>query len=312
MTGRPEISIVTAAFNEAANINAFHHAVRTALRDEAGPVEIVFVDDGSTDGTAQAVRAIADRDPWVRLVRFSRNFGNQAAFLAGLRAARGRAIITADCDLQHPPGEFPRMLAEWRRGARAVQMVRRANPDAGLLQRATSRGFHWILCRLTDLPVVEGSGDFRLIDRDTANLILKFGDVRPYYRGMVSWLGIPSVYLEYDAHRRAEGLTAIGLRKRVRLSLDAMTALSIRPLRAALMLGLTSVAVSLVYAIVVLIAFLLGHSVAGYPTIIFTVIFLGAVQLISLGVLGEYIGRIFEQSRGLPPYVVIEGDEAGD
>jgi glycosyltransferase involved in cell wall biosynthesis len=306
--GKPEISIVAAAYNEAANIEKFHAAVRSALGGETSAVELIFVDDGSTDTTASAVRALRTRDPLVRLVRLSRNFGNQAAFLAGIRAARGQAVITLDCDLQHPPAEFSRMIAAWRGGARVVQMVRRKNPDAGWLKRATSRWFHRLLEQLTDLPLIEGAGDFRLLDRSAALQVLKFSDSRPFYRGMVSWLGAPSVCLEYQAASRTEGRSGIGWRKRLRLSLDAITALSIRPLRLALLLGCSAVILSLGYALFVLVAYIRSGSVAGYPTIIFTVTFLGAVQLISIGVLGEYIGRIYEQSRQLPPYVVVEED----
>ena len=247
----------------------------------------------------------------MRLVRLTRNFGNQPALLAGLRKAQGKAIVTMDCDLQHPPEELPRLIEAWRSGAKVVQMVRRANPDATFLQRLTSKMFDWILKRLTRLPLVAGAGDFRLVDAHTAGLMLRFSDVRPFYRGMVSWLGVPVTYLEYDARSRREGTSGIGFRKRLQLCLDGITALSIRPLRVALLLGFTAVAVSLAYAVAVFIAFLYGHSVAGYPTIIFTVVFLGAVQLISVGVMGEYIGRISEQSRGLPPYVVAEGDDPG-
>jgi dolichol-phosphate mannosyltransferase len=304
----PEVSVVAPAFNEARNVHKFHHAVRAALRNHAEAVEIVFVDDGSTDGTAERIRELRREDPLVRLVRLTRNFGNQPALLAGLRRARGKAIITMDCDLQHPPEELPRMIAAWRAGAAVVQMLRRRNPDATWIQRVTSRAFDWVLGRLTRLPLVAGAGDFRLVDVRTAELILRFSDVRPFYRGMVSWLGVPVTYLEYDARSRTEGKSGIGFGKRFRLSLDGITALSIRPLRAALLLGFIAVCLSLAYAVVVLVAFLLGHSVAGYPTIIFTVVFLGAVQLISIGVMGEYIGRIYEQSRGLPPYVVADED----
>jgi len=308
----PELSIVTPAWNEAGNIRKFYEAVRAALAHEPHPAEILIVDDGSTDKTAEQVRELRRIDPLVRLVRLQRNFGNQAALLAGLRAARGSVLITMDCDLQHPPQELSRMLAAWRSGASVVQMIRRGNPDAGLFRRITSKLFDSALQLLTNIPVVDGAGDFRLLDARTAQLLLQFSDTRPFYRGMINWLGVPVVYLDYQAHPRSEGRSGITFRKRLRLSLDGITALSIRPLRVALLLGATAVSLSLLYAVAVLIAYFYGHSVSGYPTIIFSVVFLGAVQLVSIGILGEYIGRIYEQSRGLPAYVVADDNNEDD
>ncbi|MCX6622369.1 MAG: glycosyltransferase family 2 protein, partial [Acidobacteria bacterium] len=271
-----QVSIVAPAFNEAENVARFHAAVRAALADDPAVVELLFVDDGSTDETAAAVRLLRQADARVRLVRLTRNFGNQAAFLAGIAAAKGDAIITMDADLQHPPAELPKMLAAWRAGARGVQMVRRSNPDAGWLERLTSSFFHHLLRHLTNLPLREGAGDFRLIDRKVAAQVLHFSDARPFYRGMVTWLGVPGVELSYQAAPRTRGRSGIRLRQRIRLSLDAITAMSIRPLRMALLLGLGAIAVSLAYLGIVVIAWFAGHSVPGYPTIIFAVVFLGA------------------------------------
>jgi dolichol-phosphate mannosyltransferase len=201
------------------------------------------------------------------------------------------------------------MLAEWRAGARVVQMIRRRNPGAGIWERFTSALFHRLLRTVTDLPLPAGTGDFRLLDRSIAQQLRRFSDARPFYRGMVSWLGIPTFELSYIAARRTQGHSRIRLHKRLRLSLDAITALSIRPLRMALLMGLAAIGLSFAYLVVVLIAWFVGHSVPGYPTLVFLVVFLGAVQLISIGVLGEYIGRIHEQSRRLPPYVVIGEDD---
>lgn len=300
------ISIVAPAFNEAGNAARFHAAVRQALAGDPAEVEILFVDDGSTDETTAVVRGLAQTDPLVRLVRLSRNFGNQAAFLAGIAAARGDAVITMDADLQHPPAELPKMIEAWRGGALVVQMIRRRNPGAGPMERLSSSLFHHLLRKLTNLPLREGAGDFRLIDRRVAAQLLRFSDSRPFYRGMVTWLGVPAVEIPYEAAMRSGGRSRIRLRKRLRLSLDAITALSLRPLRLALLLGLAAILLSAAYLMLVLAAWFAGHSVPGYPTIIFTVVFLGAVQLISIGVLGEYIGRIFEQSRRLPPYVIVD------
>ena len=303
------ISIVVAAYNEAENVAAFHKRVRKCLEAEKAPVEIVFVDDGSTDDSIARILELRSQDPLVRIVRLSRNFGNQSAFLAGLKASRGAAVITMDCDLQHPPSLLPQMLAAWRNGAQIVQMVRRQNRGASFFHRASSRLFHWMLGALTEVVLPFGAGDFRLLDRKAADLIVQFAVSRPFYRGIPHWLGLPSTIIEYDSDIRNSGRPSLGLLKRIELSLDAITALSVRPLRLAFFLGICAIAVCLLYALVTVIAYMMGHSVPGYPTLILAIVFLGAVQLISIGILGEYLGRVHEQSRGLPPFVVLDSLE---
>ena len=300
------ISIVVAAYNESKNISRLHQEVRQHLSAEPNPIEIIFVDDGSGDDTAGRVLDLRSQDPCVRLIRLSRNFGNQAAFLAGIQSARGAAIITMDCDLQHPPALLPQMLEAWRGGASLVQMERRQNADASWFQRTSSRLFHTTLRKLTDIPLPAGVGDFRLMDRRAADLMLRFAVSRPFYRGMPAWLGLPSRTLIYDAGPRHAGRAPLNFLKRVELSLDAITALSIRPLRLAFLLGACAIALCLIYTVATLIAYLSGYSVPGYPTLIFVIVFLGAIQLISIGILGEYLGRIHEQSSRLPPFVLLD------
>ncbi len=303
------ISIVVAAYNEAANVAAFHKQVRSYLADEKSPVEIIYVDDGSTDATAARALELRRQDQLVRVVRLSRNFGNQAAFLAGIQAARGAVVITMDCDLQHPPSLLPEMLAAWREGARVVQMVRKQNAKASWIDKFSSRLFHRTMGVLTDIPLPIGAGDFRLLDRRAANLMVRFAVSRPFYRGMPNWLGMPSKTIEYDADCRHAGRSTLGFLKRIELSLDAITALSVRPLRLAFFLGASAIALCLAYALIVVVAWCFGHSVPGYPTLILSIVFLGAVQLLSIGILGEYLGRVHEQSRNLPPFVILDDIE---
>ena len=303
------ISVVVACRNEAGNVAAFHKELRKCLQAEKVPVEVVFVDDGSTDETIARVLELRSHDPLVRIVRLSRNFGNQSAFLAGIQAARGDAVITMDCDLQHPPSLLPQMLAAWRNGSQIVQMVRRQNRGASFFHRASSRLFHWMLGALTDVALPFGAGDFRLLDRKAADRILEFAVSRPFYRGIPHWLGLPSTMMQYDSHVRNSGRPSLGFVRRIELSLDAITALSVRPLRLAFFLGICAIVICLLYALVTVIAYMFGHSVPGYPTLILAIVFLGAVQLLSIGILGEYLGRVHEQSRGLPPFVVLDNRE---
>jgi hypothetical protein len=203
------------------------------------------------------------------------------------------------------------MLEAWRGGASLVQMERRQNNDASWFHRTSSRLFHMALRKLTEIPLPAGVGDFRLMDRRAADLTLRFAVSRPFYRGMPFWLGLPSQTIMYDAAPRHAGRAPLDFMKRVELSLDAITALSVRPLRLAFFLGACAIALCLIYALATLVAYLSGYSVPGYPSLIFVIVFLGAVQLISIGILGEYLGRIHEQSRGLPPFVLLDDPGEG-
>lgn len=301
------ISIVLPAHNEQENIAAIYAEIRKYLPTDE--VEIVFVDDGSTDATAARVRKLRARDPLVRLIRFSRNFGQQAALLAGLQAARGEAIITMDCDLQHPAEHLPRMVAEWQSGAKVVRMVRHDTAGATGFKKLTSRWFYRVLQKLSETPIAKDAADYQLLDRQIVNQLLKFGDRRPFLRGMVSWLGFPELRIEYVAAGRHAGTPAYSLHKMIRLSLDAVISLSSKPLRMALYLGFSAAALAVVYLAFVLIAYLQGKVLPGWTSIIGATVFLGGAQLICIGIIGEYIARIYDHTRRVPPYVIVEEED---
>jgi glycosyltransferase involved in cell wall biosynthesis len=303
----PLISVILPAFNEEGNIGAVYKALRVALRDEQS-VEIIFVDDGSTDGTAAAVEALRGEMAPVRLIRFSRNFGHQAALMAGLEGARGTAVITLDCDLQHPPELLPRMIARWRSGAKVVQMVRVQTKDAGFFKVVSSKLFYKLLNLLSETHVLAHAADYQLLDRQVVDALLQFQDRHPFLRGLVAWLGFPSVSLEYEAPARHAGTSGYSLRKMVRLSIQAVTALSSRPLRFSFYVGVIASLFCLAYALYALAIFLSGASVAGWTSIVIAVTFLGGIQLFSIGILGEYLARIYEQTRGIPRSVVLYAD----
>jgi dolichol-phosphate mannosyltransferase len=300
------VSVVIPAYNEEPNVPAVYGALKSALH---GPesIEIVFVDDGSTDGTAQCVRSLRAQDPSVRLIRFGRNFGHQPALLAGLEAARGAAVITLDCDLQHPPELVPRMLEAWRAGAPVVQMVRMHTAGAGFLKQVTSSLFYRFLNLLSEAPVQSGAADYQLLDRAVVTAVLQFRDRNPFLRGLVAWLGFPIVRMEYDAPERAAGKSGYTVRKMLRLSVQAITGLSSKPLRFSFYVGLLTAAFCVIYAAFAVVAMAAGHNVQGWTSVIVMVTFIGAVQLVSIGIAGEYIARIYEQTRGVPRYVVVEG-----
>jgi polyisoprenyl-phosphate glycosyltransferase len=307
-SGRP-VSLVIPAYNEERNVAAVFEAIKLAL---PGPevCEIIFVDDGSMDATAERVRNLRAQDSLVRLIRFGRNFGQQSALLAGLEAARGAAVITLDCDLQHPPELLPQMVQAWRNGAKVVQMVRTQTAGVGFLKTLTSRVFYKFVNMMSETQVVSGAADYQLLDRVVIDAVLQFKDRYPFIRGLVGWLGFPATRIEYVAPERHIGTTGYTLRKMLRLSLQAVMGLSSKPLRFSFYFGLLTAAFCVLYAIYALLVLAAGKVVQGWTSVIVMVTFLGAIQLVSIGIVGEYLARVFDQSRGTPRYVIVEADEA--
>ena len=305
---RRRISLVIPAYNEERNIAAVLEAIRLSL-PESEIYEIIFVDDGSSDATAERVRSLHAQDPAVRLIRFGRNFGQQSALLAGLEAAGGAAVITLDCDLQHPPELLPRMVQAWRTGAKVVQMVRTQTAGVGFFKAHTSRAFYWFVNILSETPVVSGAADYQLLDRVVVDAVLQFKDRYPFVRGLVSWLGFPATRIEYVAAPRRTGGSGYTPRKMLRLSLQAVMGLSSKPLRFSFYLGLLTAAFCVLYAGFAIIALIAGKTVPGWTSVIVMVTFLGAVQLVSIGIVGEYLARVYDQSRGIPRYVIVESDQ---
>jgi dolichol-phosphate mannosyltransferase len=308
-SGKLRVSVVIPAYNEENNVAAVYEAVRLALAG-CGPYELILIDDGSTDSTAERIRALRARDPAVRLIRFGRNFGQQPALLAGLEAARGDAVITLDCDLQHPPELIPSMLQAWRDGAPVVQMIRTQTEGAGFLKTLTSRIFYWFANLLSETPLVSGAADYQLLDRAVVDAALQFRDRYPFLRGLVGWLGFPATRIEYVAAARYGGASGYTLRKMLRLSLQAVMGLSSKPLRFSFYFGLLTAIFCVLYAAYAIAGLAAGRNVQGWTSVIVMVTFLGAVQLVSIGIVGEYIARVFEQSRGVPRYVIVESDAA--
>jgi glycosyltransferase involved in cell wall biosynthesis len=303
------ISLVVPAYNEEQNIATVFDAIRSCL---PGPevYEIIFVDDGSNDATAEQIRILQARDSSVRLIRLVRNFGQQSALLAGLEAARGAAVITLDCDLQHPPELLPRMIQAWYDGAKVVQMVRTRSVDAGFFKRLTSRVFYRFVNILSETPIAIGAADYQLLDRMVVDAVLQFKDRYPFIRGVVGWLGFPATKIEYVAPKRHTGKTRYTFRKMLRLSLQAVMGLSSKPLRFSFYLGLLTATFCVFYGAFAIGALVAGKTVQGWTSVIVMVTFLGAIQLVSIGIVGEYLARVYDQSRGIPRYVIVERDDA--
>jgi glycosyltransferase involved in cell wall biosynthesis len=296
----PEVSIVVPCFNERAGLATLHSRLEEVGARLGVTYEILLVDDGSRDGTGDEIKRLSGADAHVRGVLLSRNFGHQAAVSAGCAYARGRAVIVMDADLQHPPELIPEFLAHWRAGYEVVYAYRRnAAPRFGY------RLHNW----LCDVRIPSESADFRLMDRVVVDALGRMPERNRFVRGMIAWLGFRQMGIPYDEPARQAGQPAYSFRKRVRLFIDSIFSFSVVPLRVSVCLGLVTLVLGLIYAVYVLTVLLVfGRAgiASGWPALIVTVLILGGVQLICLGMVAEYVGRIYEEVKQRPLYVVRE------
>lgn len=307
-TTAPLLSLVIPVFNEEQNLTPLIERLRAALDALAAPVlehEIVFVDDGSADATAARIVEAARGDPRIRLVRLSRNFGHQAALVAGLEAARGAAVITLDGDLQHPPELIPELVARWRAGCEIVQAVRRVPADEQAAKRVGSRVFYRILSRVARVRVTPGAADFRLLSRCAVDAFLACRERCRFNRGLVQWLGFGSCEVPYDAAPRHAGRSKYSWRAMLRLAGDAIFSFSSLPLRlAGLAGGIVSLAAAAYLLFVLWARLFTDQTTPGWSSILASVLVIGGVQLVVLWILGEYIGRLYEEAKQRPIYIV--------
>jgi polyisoprenyl-phosphate glycosyltransferase len=296
------LSVVAPIFNEEETVNEFCARTRTVLADL--PYELVMVDDGSRDRTPEILDRLAAEDPRVRVVHLSRNFGHQTALTAGLDHAQGDAVVMIDADLQDPPELIPAMLDYWRRGSDVVYGVRRERTGETRFKLATARWFYRLMAKLSPIEIPADAGDFRLLDRQALDALLSMRERNRFLRGMTVWVGYTQTALPYERDRRLAGDTKYTLRKMLRFSLDAISSFSHVPLQAATMLGFALSAVALVALPLVVVARYTGIYVRGVPSLMFVVLLLGGIQLITIGLIGEYVGRIYDEVKRRPLYLV--------
>jgi dolichol-phosphate mannosyltransferase len=309
----PFCSIVVPVFNEADNVGPLAERLAAVLESLNEPHEIVFVDDGSRDDTAARVRQLAERMPAVRLVRLSRNFGHQAALVAGMAAARADVVITLDGDLQHPPELIPDMVARYRAGAEVVQTIRRQPMDRSRLKRLTSRLFYRVLSRIASVRVTPGAADFRLMSREALNAFLACSERNRFNRGLVQWIGFEYCEMPYDAAQRGSGESKYSLRAMLRLAADAIFSFSGWPLRFAGLAGVVASVGAAAYLLFVLWArFFTDRAREGWSSILATVLILGGVQLIVLWIMGEYLSRLYDEAKQRPLFIVRRSPTAAD
>ncbi|MCP3677027.1 MAG: glycosyltransferase family 2 protein [Deltaproteobacteria bacterium] len=301
------ISIVIPMYNEEEVISETYTRLCVVIKEASLACEIIFVDDSSTDTTFSVVSAIASRDKRVKVIRFSRNFGHQAALSAGLESAKGDAVISMDADLQHPPEIIPKLISKWCEGYEVVYTVREYDKNTGVLKRLTSSLFYSVISRLARFEIPAGGADFRLYDRKAVATINALQERSRFLRGLSAWVGFRQTSVNYMAGVRAAGESKYTAGRMLGLAIDGITSFSIFPLKISIYLGFTVSFLSFFYLCYVLyVALLTDEAVQGWASTTVTLLFLGGVQLIAIGILGEYIGRIYEEIKRRPTYIVTE------
>lgn len=301
------VSLIVPVFNEEQAIALFYRAVREAPDLQAHRIEMVFINDGSTDRTAEYARALALADSGVVLINLSRNFGKEAALFAGLEYATGDAVVPMDVDLQDPVHVIPQLIHAWQDGADVVLAKRRDRSSDGYLKRHSASLFYHLLNRISYTHIEENVGDFRLMDRKVVDVIKALPEQQLFMKGVLSWAGFRVVIVEYDRAPRTAGQSKFNAWKLWNLALDGITSFSTLPLRLWSYIGGCISLVALVYAGYLMADRLLfGNDVPGYPSLMTAILFLGGVQLIGIGILGEYVGRIYMEAKHRPKYVIRE------
>jgi glycosyltransferase involved in cell wall biosynthesis len=300
-------SIVAPVYNELDNLAELTRRVGEVMSTLRETWELVLVDDGSTDGSTDRILELAKQDKHIRPVIFARNFGHQVAITAGWDYARGDAVIILDADLQDPPEVIPDLIAKWREGYEVVYAVRTEREGEGWFKRTTAALFYRVIYRITDVKIPVDTGDFRLMDRKVVDVLKTMRERHRFPRGMSSWVGFRQVGIPYKRAARHAGVTKYPFSKMLKLALNAITGFSYFPLQLATYFGFGSAGLAIIAIPVVIILRLAGNGAfLGQATTLLAVLFLGGVQLIFLGVLGEYLGRIYDEVKGRPLYIVRE------
>lgn len=302
-----KISFVVPVFNEEENIHEFHRRLTQVMAPLPYDYEILFIDDGSKDRTSQLIRELAEKDPHVQGYVFARNFGHQLALTCGLDQSTGDAVISMDGDLQHPPEMVPALLEKWEAGYEIVQTVRKATEDATWFKNITSRLYYKLINSMSEVRVTPGGSDFRLMDRKAVDALNRFRERARFIRGMVNNLGFRYTTLEFVAPPRFAGHSKFNLRKMLRFALDGITAFSRVPLRLALYVGcIAGLGSILLIGHVIYVKYVVQDAVPGWTTLAAAEFFLGGVELIGIGIVGEYVGRIFDEVKQRPLYIIRE------
>ncbi len=304
MSRQPELTVVVPAFNEEDNLGPLTERLASSLEGCVSSYEVVIVDDGSKDATWERIAVLAAADARVRGIRLARNFGHQCAVTAGVDAAHGEAVVLIDADLQDPPEVIPQLIEKWREGFEVVYAQRESRDGESMLKKATAALFYRVLHRVTDVEIPVDTGDFRLMGPRAIEAFRALPERNRFIRGLVSWIGFPQTSVKYHRQARHSGVTKYPFRKMLRFAIDALMSFSFMPLRAATVLGFGVSTFAFIYIFVVIVLKFVGVSWSGYTSLMASILFLGGVQLIMIGVLGEYVARVYDEVKRRPLYLV--------
>ena len=296
------ISIIVPCYNEADNIFLLVNKIKEVLTQYQ--YEIILVNDGSTDSTVQVIELIAQENKHLKYIYFSRNFGHQAAIKAGIDYAKGGCIVTMDADLQHPPETIVKMIELWEEGYDIVTATRKQAVKLSFFKKMSSKLFYWAFLKISDHKVINNGADFRLFDKKIGDIIRSMPEKNLYLRGLFGWVGFNQTTVNYNQANRAYGKTKYSKKKMFKLASNGITAFSVRPLRFSLSIGVMFAILAFTYGLYAVVMMLLGGTVSGWTSIIASILFLAGIQLMVLGVMGEYIGKLFMESKQRPHYLV--------
>lgn len=301
-----KISVVVPMYNEQEVANEFYNRMTNVLNQISFDYELIIVNDGSRDKTLDIIVNLVEKDTHVKVINFSRNFGHQAAITAGIENATGDAIITIDADLQDPPELIISLINEWQKGFDIVYAKRKSRKSDTFFKKTTANLYYKILNKLSDIKIPENVGDFRLINKRVQEVFIKLPEKDRYIRGIFAWLGFKQSFVEFDRQSRFAGKTKYSFKKMLKLAISGILSFSTKPLRLILKLGLLTTFLSFLLMIYAVIVKILGYSTAGWSSLMVAITFLGGIQLLSLGIVAEYIAKIYGETKARPVYVIMD------
>jgi glycosyltransferase involved in cell wall biosynthesis len=307
-SGVKTIDIIIPVYNEQGNIHELAMAIHQVMRRVSYSYKILFVDDGSSDNTLDMIKALSDTNPLIKYISFSRNFGHQSALKAGLDISEADAVIFMDGDLQHPPDIIPRLLQKWEEGYEVVYTIRKENSTIPFFKKNASAIYYALINRISDTRIHPNAADFRLLDKSVVEVLKKMDEYNLFIRGMISWVGYRQTGIEFKAGERKHGQSKYDVKRMFSLGMDGITSFSVKPLYMASYLGCGFSLVSVLYLPYAIGSYVFGYSISGWTSIIITISFFGGLQLMILGIIGIYLGKLFMQSKDRPLYITKESN----